>query len=106
MAGLREVKQGIQVQGKSEEVPYAIDFADWDYTPTSPVVKAYDADNLTTEVTSTLFPTNNPTIVGTKIVLSLCKAGTVNKTYKIVVSYTYNTTAKLSTYFFVRFEND
>lgn len=104
MPGIREVKDGVQVQAVSEEIPYSIDFTDWPNPPTSPTLAAEDSSGA--DKTSTLFPSGSPSINGNIITLPLCKAGTVGEIYKVTVGYTWNTTTKLSCYFYVRFEDD
>ena len=82
-----EVIEGIQQQSATEEIVYSITTTNWGSAPTTPVVIAYDMDT-GTDVTATVFPTNTPTVAGDVITLSLLKALTRNRTYRIEVKFT------------------
>jgi hypothetical protein len=102
MSNFREVKDGVQVQGVGEEIPYTVDVSNWPNPPTSPEVSAVDEDGA--DATDTIFPSGSPSVASNVITLPLCKSGVAGVVYKVTVSYTYNSTTKLACYFFVRFE--
>jgi hypothetical protein len=75
-------------QTPNERVIYTIDTTNWGGTPTSPSAKAYDEGNSDTDVTTTLFPTNSPSVSSDDIALSLLRAMTVAHTYRIETAFT------------------
>ena len=81
-----EVVEGIQDQSCDEEIPYQIVTTNWG-TPTSPSVKAYVIDT-GVDVTSVVFPTNEPSVDGDTITLSPLKALTKGVVYRIEVLFT------------------
>jgi hypothetical protein len=96
---VREVVEGPQVQGASEEIAWSIDITNWGSSPTSITVKAYNSDG--TDVTSTVMPTGSAsTPDATTIKLPVLKALTSGEQYKIVVTFTVNT-QKVGLYFIV-----
>ena len=103
MAGTREVKDGVQVQGVGEKVAYKVDLTDWPNPPTNPTLEAEDLDG--NDVKSTLFPTGNPTVNGNLIELPICEGGTLDAIYRIIVGYEVDGNT-LKVHFYVRFEND
>lgn len=82
-----EVAEGIQHQSADEKLAFSVTTTNWASNPTSPSVSAYDTmDN--TDVTSTVFPTNSPSVSGDVITLSLLRALTKGRTYRIEVQFT------------------
>lgn len=81
----REVLEGIQYQGEDEEIVYTLTTTNWISSPTSPsvVVKERDGE----DVTSTVMPTNSPSVSGDVITLSPLKSLTVGKEYRVEVSF-------------------
>jgi len=87
MAEILEVTEGLKYQSADESLGYQITTTNWVSSPTSPVVVAYDeADN--SVVTSTVFPTNSPSVSGDVISLSLLKSLTNGHNYRIEVKFT------------------
>jgi len=86
-----EVVEGLQEQSADEEIPYQIDVSNWGSTPTSPSVKAYVVDS-GLEVTSTVYPTNSPTVSGNVITLSVLKSLSLGVTYRIEVQFNIGST--------------
>ena len=86
MATTREVVEGTQVQGVDEQIVYTIDTANWGGTPSSVAVVVKDADGV--DKTSTVMPTNNPTVAGDVITLSTLKALTTGVVYRVEVKFT------------------
>lgn len=86
---LLEVSEGLQEQSATERIAYTLDVTNYpgSSAPSSVVVKAIDtSDN--SDVTSTVFPTNSPTVSGNVITLSLLRALTKGTTYRIQVKFT------------------
>ena len=86
-----EVTEGLQEQSADEEIPYQIDVSNWGSNPTSPSVKAYIIDS-GLEVTSTVYPTNTPTVSDNVITLSVLKDLDVGVTYRIEVQFNIGST--------------
>jgi hypothetical protein len=82
-----EVAEGVQEQTSSEEIIYSITSTNWGSSPTDVSVVAYQ-EGAETLVTTTVFPTNNPTVNGDIITLSPLKALTKVYTYRIEVKFT------------------
>jgi hypothetical protein len=82
-----EVAEGLQYQTATEVIPYSVTTTAWVSTPTAPVVAAFDeADE--SNVTTTVFPLNNPSVNGDIINLSPLRALVKGHTYRIEVSWT------------------
>ena len=86
MATDREVKQGVQYQGVDEEIVYTLTTTNWASNPTSPSVQVKESDG--TDVTSTVMPTNSPSVSGDVITLSPLKNLTEGKEYRVDVQFT------------------
>jgi len=86
-----EVTEGIQEQSADEQIPYQIDVSNWGSSPTGISVKAYIVDS-GLDVTSIVYETNEPTVEGNVITLSLLKSLVKGITYRIEVLFTCNTT--------------
>lgn len=102
----REVIQGTQKQGVDERVAYTITTTNWGSTPTSPVVRVDDITtgfSSGTNVTTTVMPTNSPTVSGDIITLSLLRALTLSHTYRVEVQFT-SAGNLFETYFIVQAE--
>ncbi len=82
-----EVVEGIQEQSSTEELIYSITTTPLGSSPSSVVVVAY-LEGPETDVTSTVFPTNSPSVVGDVITLSPMKALTKGNTYRVEVKFT------------------
>ncbi len=85
-----EVVGGKLYQGVDERIAYSITTSNWVSSPTSPSVKAYDEQD-GSDVTSTVYPTNSPSVSGDVISLSLLRALTLGHTYRIEVQFTVGT---------------
>jgi hypothetical protein len=82
-----EVVEGLQEQTSSEEVIYSITTTNFGSSPSSVTAAAYEVGP-ETDVTTTVFPTNSPSVVGNVITLSPLKLLTKGKTYRIEVKFT------------------
>lgn len=77
------------VQGIDEEIAYQLTTTNWGSSPSSVSVKVYDiAGGGYTDVTSTVMPTNSPSVNGDVITLSALKLLTYGKTYRVEVKFT------------------
>ena len=86
-----EVLEGIQEQSADEEIPYQIITTNWGSNPSSPSVKAYIEDS-DTDATSTVFPTNEPSVSEDTITLPPMKDLTVGVTYRVEVAFNVGST--------------
>lgn len=81
------VAEGTQEQSADEELIYTIDTTEWTSNPSSPTVVATD-ETADETVTTTVFPTNEPSASGAVITLSPLKALTKGHIYKVEVKFT------------------
>ena len=82
-----EAFEGIKYQSTDESLAYRITTTGWVSDPTSPSVKAYN-EHPYEDVTSTVFPSNSPSVSGDVITLSLLTSLTKGRTYRIEVQFT------------------
>lgn len=75
-------------QSADEQIAYKIDTTKWGGSPSSPTCKAYDMALGGTDVTTTVYPTNSPSVSSDEIDLSLLKLLTKGHTYRIEVKWT------------------
>ncbi len=88
MAIEREVVESPMSQGVDEIIAYTLTTTQWGSTPSSPVVNVYDITaGAFTDVTSTVMPTNSPSVSGDIITLSVLKLLTVNKQYRVEIKF-------------------
>jgi len=81
------VTEGSKYQSADEELAYQITTTNWASSPTSPTAVA--TDETTGEiVTTTVFPSNSPSVSGDVIHLSLLKSLVKGHTYRIEVKFT------------------
>lgn len=89
MSVSRQVQQGRQLQGADERIAYTITTTPWGTSPSSVSVKCFDVTNgARTDVTSTVFPSNSPSVSGDVITLSLLRDLTVDHDYRVEVQFT------------------
>ena len=88
MTDILEIAEGTQFQTSDERQAYTITTTNWVSTPTSPSVTAYDEGANDKDVTSTVYPTNSPSVSSDVISLSLLRALTRGHTYRIEVQFT------------------
>ena len=96
----REVAEGKQHQGVDEQIAYSLDVSAVGSSPSSPVVVVKDVTTGTV-VTSTVMPTNVPTVAGDVITLSPLKLLTADRLYRVEVKYTLEGNV-LESYFYVQ----
>lgn len=82
----REVQEGKQYQGVDEIISYTLDVTAVGSSPTTPTVVVKDVTN-GTPVTSTVMPTNSPTVNGNVITLSPLGQLVSGITYRVEVLY-------------------
>ncbi len=84
----REIVESPVAQGVEEIIAYTLDTAEWGGTPTSPSVVVYDVtDGGYDDVTSTVMPTNSPSVSDDVITLSALKLLTIESKYRIEVKF-------------------
>ena len=88
MTDILEIAEGTQYQTSDERQAYTITTTNWVSSPTSPSVTAYDESANDKDVTSTVYPTNSPSVSSDVITLSLLRALTRGHTYRIEVQFT------------------
>lgn len=91
MSTLRNL--GSFTQGVDERIAYQIVTTNWGGSPTSVSAVAKAWNPLTrqfSDVTSTVFPANSPTVSGDTITLSLLRALTEGVVYRVEVQFTSN----------------
>ena len=86
MSNQLEVAEGTRYQSSDERLPYQITTTVLVSDPTSPTLVAYD-EKTGADVTSTVYPTNSPSVNGDVITLSLLRNLTVGHTYRIEVLF-------------------
>lgn len=86
MATWREVVEGILYQGVDEEISYTLTTTNWGSDPSSISVVVKERDG--TDVTTTVMPTNSPSVAGDVITLSPLKSLTKGKEYRVDVQFT------------------
>ena len=89
----RQIKESPVTQGEDEIITYTLTTTPWGSSPTSINVVVYDvtgadetADWL--NVTSTVMPTNSPTVLGDVITLSPLKLLTDGHVYRMEIRFT------------------
>lgn len=86
-ASIREVAEGLQYQGKDEIIVYTIDVTNVGSSPTSVEVKVYDENMAHADVTTTVMPTNTPTVSANIISLSPLKLLQSFHLYRVEVKF-------------------
>ncbi len=88
MTDILEVVEGTQFQTSDERLAHSVTTTNWVSSPTSPSVTAYDESANDKVVTSTVYPSNSPSVSGDTITLSLLRALTRGHTYRIEIQFT------------------
>ena len=87
MADALEVREGTKVQGSEESLSYSVVTTPWGSSPTAVSVTAWDETH-NKDVTTTVFPTNSPTVSTDTITLSPLKSLNQGHLYRIKVKFT------------------
>lgn len=85
----REILEGLQYQGTTEEVTYTLTFPTSWGVPTTPTVKVYAINEATgseTDVTSTVMPSGSASALDQVITLPEMKSLTIDVLYLVLVS--------------------
>jgi len=85
---IREVTEGVQVQGVNEEVAYQLTTTPWGTAPTSPSAQVFAGLAHVTEVTSLVMPTGSPSVTGDVITLPVLKDLSRGELYRVRVTFT------------------
>ena len=88
MANIWEVKEGVRYVLPTEKKAFKITTTPVGSSPTSQSVKAYD-ESVDVDVTSTVYPTNSPTVSGNDITLSLFRGDLATEGHKYRVEVTF-----------------
>ena len=89
MAVNREVVESQVNQGVDEIIAYTLTTTPWGSSPTNTAVVVFDiTDGDFTDVTSTVMPTNNPSVTDDVITLSPLKLLTANQKYRVEIKFT------------------
>ena len=85
------VEEGIQEQSSAERIAYTLDVtkAPGSGDPSAVVVTAVQLDT-GGDVTPTVFPANNPTVLGNVITLDLLRGLVAGNSYHVRIKYTRN----------------
>ncbi|HRF71748.1 MAG TPA: hypothetical protein PL117_03170 [Accumulibacter sp.] len=101
----REVREGLVLQGISEEVPYGIELGLWledGQTASSPAVVAYDERDWS-EATAKIL-TGTAAIVGSLLTTPIVRDLRLDTTYRVVCTFDVSGAGKRSCFFRVRGE--
>lgn len=95
-----------KTQGEDEAIAYQIDVSPWGTSPTGVSVTVFDVtDKATkadwTDVTTTVMPTNTPSVVGNMITLSKLRNLTDAHVYRLEVKFTVAELGDCEAYGFV-----
>jgi hypothetical protein len=82
----REISEGLQYQGEDEEIAYTLDVSNVGSSPGS--VSVVVKNNRGEDVTSTVMPTNSPSVTGNVITLSELKNLVAGLEYRVEVKFT------------------
>lgn len=90
MSVKREIAQSPMKQGVDEIIAYTLTTTPWGSSPSSVTVTVYDVTPgaTLTDVTSTVMPTNSPSVSGDVITLSALKLLTADHKYRVEVKFT------------------
>lgn len=84
----RAIKESPLRQGADESIVYSLTTTPWGSSPSSVSVKVYDITTTSSDVTSTVMPTNSPGVSGDVITLSALKLLTAGHTYRVEIKFT------------------
>jgi hypothetical protein len=99
---VREVVEGLQIQGADEAVTYSITTTSWASSPSSPVVEVRDVDAheaVTGDVTS-----GAASVAGDIITLPAISGLTADTLYRVDVQFTAGEFAPAECFFYIRAE--
>ena len=83
------VTESPKAQSYKDEVPYSLTTTPWGSTPTSVTITVYDiTDGKERDVTTTVMPTNSPSVAGDVITASVLKLLTPGHIYRMYFKFT------------------
>lgn len=85
---IREVTEGVQVQGVNEEIAYQLTTTPWGGAPTSPGVEVFAGLAHLTDVKSLVMPGTSITVAGDVITLPVLKDLSRGELYRVRVTFT------------------
>jgi hypothetical protein len=89
MTTKREILESPLEQGTDESIIYSLTTTPWGSTPSDVAVKVFSlSGNVKTDVTTTVMPTNTPTVLGDVISLSPLKLLTAGIVYRVEIKFT------------------
>lgn len=105
MASIREFKESPKEQGIDERVPYAFDVSTWPtgtYSSPTVVVKDITDPNSISDVTSTVMPTNSPSISTSTFTTSPLRDLTRDHQYRLECKWTVDSTTVFEAYCIIK----
>lgn len=85
---IREVTEGVQVQGVNEQIAYKLTTTAWGGAPASISVQVFSGIDRQTDETVTVMPTGSPSVTGDVITLPIMRALTRGELYRVRVTFT------------------
>src|SRR3972149_7874982 len=86
---IREIAEGLQLQGANEVIAYRLTTTRWGSSPTVPAVKVYTiVGTAYTDVTTTVMPTGTPSVTGDMITWPALKLLTIGVDYFVLMEFT------------------
>lgn len=91
---IREVTEGVQVQGVNEEIAYKLTTTPWGSSPTAISVAVFSGLAHLTDVTALVMPTGSPSVTGDVITLPVLKDLSRGELYRVRVTFTTGGTVR------------
>lgn len=91
---IREVTEGVQVQGVNEQIAYQLTTTPWGGTPSAPSAQVFAGLAHLTDVTALVMPTGSPAIVGDVITLPVLRDLSRGELYRVRVTFTSGGTVR------------
>lgn len=85
---IREVTEGVQVQGVNEQIAYQLTTTPWGSAPTAVSAQVFAGLAHVTDATSLVMPTGTPAVVGDVITLPVLKDLSRGELYRVRVTFT------------------
>ena len=85
---IREVTEGVQIQGVDEQIAYQLTTTPWGSAPTAISVDVFSGLAHLTDVTSLVMPTGSAAAVGDVITLPVLKDLSRGELYRVRVTFT------------------
>lgn len=85
---IREVTEGVQVQGTDEEIAYKLTTTPWGGSPSAVSVSVFSGLAHLTDVTALVMPSGTPAVAGDVITLPVLKDLSRGELYRVRVTFT------------------